>query len=661
MFNNFKNSILILIVFSLCFSTFGFVFYPKKAEATVPTIDAVQIRETIAGWVNNLAQWAKDYAIQAAQWAWEQRNTALKIAIAKFRKILLDMIVNEIITWIQGGGDPKFVTDWEGFLKNAVNIAGASTLEELIGKAKMQDLCNGNWGVRINIALSAPQKFGNNITCTLDQIAANFTNFVEDFHNGSWKTWIKVTETQNNPYGLYLTTLDEKLAREDAEKEASALRAAAGNGLLSHRVCKQQVCVDDHSGQKTISTGSFEENQIGTDCWCEMWETRTPGKVIADGLSKSLFSDVEWLQNNEEWESYVIAISDAIINRLVKEGVAAITSSDVGSSNSPVSNNNPAINQSSVVDTTPPTTQVVATDSWHVEITSNEQATIYYTLDGTTPTINSNIYIDPIEINMPKTLKWFGVDYHSNKEQVHTLNLNPPLLKKSVLASVAIPVDSGSVTLFANKPAIIYYTLDGTTPSPSSFKFIQKINLTQSDFLQWISVDVLAGETESLQKLTTAPPFTTITNLINPIANFTFSGATLNASGSKDPDNVPIIAMYEWDFDNDGNYDWYTADWDRDGNFDESKCTHTTTAVCVLEKDSSGNFKIPPMIGNGFHSMGFVSLDRPWEVSVYFQSSTQKIIGLRVTDDDGLSDVTKKIIIPSVQTPQSNGSTFSPR
>jgi hypothetical protein len=51
---------------------------------------------------------------------------------------------------------------------------------------------------------------------------------------------------------------------------------------------------------------------------------------------------------------------------------------------------------------------------------ANEPATIHFTLDGTTPTINSAIYSDPIPLTASTVLKFFAVDLAGNVEPVNT-------------------------------------------------------------------------------------------------------------------------------------------------------------------------------------------------------------------------------------------------
>ncbi|MFE7822084.1 PHB depolymerase family esterase [Priestia megaterium] len=74
-----------------------------------------------------------------------------------------------------------------------------------------------------------------------------------------------------------------------------------------------------------------------------------------------------------------------------------------------------------------------------VTLSPNEPATTYYTLDGSTPTVNSLKYSEPISINSSKTIKFFSVDAAGNQEGVKTevYKISGTSEKSSVFSSLA--------------------------------------------------------------------------------------------------------------------------------------------------------------------------------------------------------------------------------
>ncbi|MFH1979087.1 MAG: chitobiase/beta-hexosaminidase C-terminal domain-containing protein [Patescibacteria group bacterium] len=636
-----QTSIAGILIFLIVFSIAGNLMLPKKAQA-MTVIDPAHIATNVAGWIKDVALWIKDYAVQlkdlainAARWLWDQKNTALKIAMAKFRKILLDTIVNQIVAWIQGGGDPKFVTNWKGFLQDVADVAGGQVLEELLGEDLMRALCNPDWAIRINISLRTPQTFKQKVICKLSDIASNWNNFRDNFRNGGWKSWITVSESAGNPYGVYLTTLSEKLNKELEAQTASTNEARSGAGFLNDSVCKQAYSTDEEE----IFIGTWKEQDLPSGYTCQVWETRTPGKIVADTLGFSVRKDMEWLITNEEWESYIVAITDALINRLVTDGVMAITSSDISGSGPS------GVATSGLNDTEPAITTLTIYDPWHVQLTSNEDSLIYYTVDGSEPTVlSSNNYFGPIEIKSPTTLRWFSMDYWGNQEEKHSIELVVPFLTdQPEPATLAYAVGENTITFISSIPATIYYTLDGMGPTTASKKFMQKIELVEPITpVKWFAMTSQGIQESTQHELGLIPPFPNdeffaITDFINPIAIASApnsvsdgQGFALDPSGSHDPDDSDMIAMYEWDFDNDGLYDWWEADWNRDGIYDEARMRETGNP-----EDADYN----PIRG-GFSGMGIPENAPPGAIQVQYSGDGETInIRLRVTDNEGLYDI----------------------
>jgi len=634
-----------ILVFLTLFSSGAGLLAPKKANAaaTGSVIFRGDLPLDIAKWLVDKAEWIIDKAKVLA-------DDGADIAASAFAKSLMDYMTDEIIKWIQGGGDPKFVSDWGNFKKDVIEQTGAKFLEEMVGPTVMNNLCSGNWAVRIRIGLQKPPKFAERVKCTLDDIGANFDSFTQNFNNGGWQAWLTVAENQNNPYGLYLTAFDEKMKREARAGEAARDETQASGGFLSDKVCRRVTYYDAKTDSERERTGKFTKEDLAnldgmgndslSEVECQKWEVRTPGKIVADSLSEGLFKDIKWLQNKEKWQSYVVAIVNAVVNRLVTEGVSAIKSSDSDGTGGGTPGS-PKID-TDIFDTTPPTSTASIYGAWSVQITSNEPGMIFYTLNGKTPTAYSSVYDKPIKLATPVTLKWFAMDYSGNKEGVHTMELNPPFdtPPDGPPSSTVVAVNSTMGALIADKPATIYYTLDGTTPNTSSKKYIQALEATAGGMLKWFAVGTGGAETP-FHTLATQPPFPNaqLPNILDLVAPEAKIAAPDNASANQffiidptaswDSDSTPKIVMYQWDFDNDGKFDWWIVDWNRDGVFDESVCRDG--AECVV----SGGGSYSGDIGNGFQGMDVPQGAQAGAVEVKY-SSGQRGITLRVTDDEGL-------------------------
>jgi chitodextrinase len=109
-----------------------------------------------------------------------------------------------------------------------------------------------------------------------------------------------------------------------------------------------------------------------------------------------------------------------------------------------------------VADTTAPAVTVspiggTYTGTKSVTLTANETATIYYTLDGSTPTESSTVYIGAISISSNKTLKYFAKDTTGNVSTVqsasYTINIPDTTPPADVTNLAASNVAETSLTL----------------------------------------------------------------------------------------------------------------------------------------------------------------------------------------------------------------------
>lgn len=216
-------------------------------------------------------------------------ETASASIAAVLKKKFFDLMVDQIVVWIQGGGKPLFIDNWELFLGQYANIVTGDIVYEL----GMGAVCRP-FGIQLQLAVLQPPRFTNQISCTLDQIVGNALNFYNNFRNGGFIAYREMWQPRNNFYGALILAMDEKETRIADQRYAAQQEAQAGGGFLGTRKC------DPATGFCYITT---------------------PGMQIGAAAAKIVGADLDYIINAQDLAAYVAAISDAFINRLIREGV----------------------------------------------------------------------------------------------------------------------------------------------------------------------------------------------------------------------------------------------------------------------------------------------------------------------------------------------------
>lgn len=231
-------------------------------------------------------------------------------------KIILDWIVDETVTWIQGGGKPGFVTNWENFAQDAVNIGVGSVIQE----TNLAFLCSP-FKLQIQLSLMAPERFQHRIECTLDKIIANIDSFYDDFSQGGWLAYNTIWEPQNNYYGQILLIHDEAVVRAAQKKEAALNEALASKGFLSVKRCVEWN--DDYIDYCKALGGTDDSCKKDAPA-CSRHEIMTPGDAVGRLAGEAITSDIRWAENIKSWTA---ALVNATMNRLIKEGLSLMKKS----------------------------------------------------------------------------------------------------------------------------------------------------------------------------------------------------------------------------------------------------------------------------------------------------------------------------------------------
>jgi YD repeat-containing protein len=171
-----------------------------------------------------------------------------------------------------------------------------------------------------------------------------------------------------------------------------------------------------------------------------------------------------------------------------------------------------------------------------VTLTANEQAVIYYTTDRTTPTISSAVYATPLSIPATTTLTYFAKDTAGNSEAIKTQTYTVDIIAPVTTATPAGGTYSSAqtVTLSANESATIYYTTDGSAPTPSWSVYSGPLTISSTTTLKYFATDQVGNvEASKLQSYTINLDFASVRNFRTNIAYSTVQGA-YNAALSGD-------------------------------------------------------------------------------------------------------------------------------
>jgi len=319
----FKKSLIVFFTASIALS--GFVA-PKAKAITVSVIsqspDILGVLSDILA-ANNVTAAATTAETNQSIFEWSQQ-----VILEVLKKRLLDEMVDDVIQWIQNGDDPRFVTDWEEFLKDAGNAAVGDFAQEL----GLGFLCQP-FSTQLQAALFPVERFSNAISCTLDDIVANVENFYTDFEEGGWIGYHSAWEPQNNFFGAYSIAYREKFNRAVSAQAAASSEAQAGDGFLSTKSC-------DESPLR--STPDIDDDGTPGDYNCQI---TTPGSIVGDLVEDAVGVDFDYIVNARDLKAYVAAITNALINRLIREGIGGLsglsTNSNPGDDFLPVSQDNP--------------------------------------------------------------------------------------------------------------------------------------------------------------------------------------------------------------------------------------------------------------------------------------------------------------------------------
>ncbi|MDP3948642.1 MAG: hypothetical protein Q8Q17_01685 [bacterium] len=274
------------------------IFGVKKAYAQgVPSFDLSAFIQRISLIGTNIS----NNLGRISEWLY---TTALRIAV----NIMINEFQNQVVNWIAGNGNPKFITDWSGFLKDTVNKAAG----QVISESKLSQLCTGIGPlIRANFL---PVPYANTgVRCTLNQVVNNVDRFFNNFQTGGWIAYSYAMQPNNNYFGNLIQIQDQQLIDAVNAKDAANSQAKSSGGFLD-----QIKCLNGVMAGNTYTRGNEPED-------CTRSSIVTPGSAVAGIVSTSFGWKGNQIIKAERFEELVAAIVNASINRVMREGLSSLT------------------------------------------------------------------------------------------------------------------------------------------------------------------------------------------------------------------------------------------------------------------------------------------------------------------------------------------------
>lgn len=292
-----------------------FLWYPRSAKAIVPVFCVPTCQTWDLALSGPLGTVAPGYhvikevgigGVPTGFTSWDS------IAWLLAREIL-HIFTQEMVSWIrtgQFGGGPLFTTDLVGELFNAADNAAGHFLAQYASEEWYNLLC-APFRPHIYLALGSGRvPYIERARCTVTDIVDNLEDFYTDFSNGGWAAWFSTIEPQNNPYGLYLLSLEEKEQREREVTFDIRHNFLAGQGFIGLKKCAEGALLPPLHPQNPTPTKEF----------CTKYVTVTPGKVVEDQLIEALGKDVQKLGVADEINEILVEVFSQLLSWIVSGG-----------------------------------------------------------------------------------------------------------------------------------------------------------------------------------------------------------------------------------------------------------------------------------------------------------------------------------------------------
>lgn len=156
--------------------------------------------------------------------------------------------------------------------------------------------------------------------------------------------------------------------------------------------------------------------------------------------------------------------------------------------------------------------------------TTTDDATIYYTTDGSVPTTSSSVYSSAVSVNVTTTIKAIAVKDGYNNSSVASATFTLKVATPTFTPIAGSYESTQNVTISSStEGATIYYTTDGTDPTNTSTPYTSAISVGTNTTIKAIAVK------ENWSNSNVASATYTIATITPATLPFTWAGGTSDA------------------------------------------------------------------------------------------------------------------------------------
>ena len=226
-----------------------------------------------------------------------------------------------------------------------------------------------------------------------------------------------------------------------------------------------------------------------------------------------------------------------------------------GFTNSPVAVANYTIQPFAVVPTIMTPAGIYSTTQTVAIASTTPGASIFYTMDGSAPTTASRLYAGPVQISANATLNAIAAaqNYSNSPVASAVYTIAPPTPAPYFTTPAGSFTTAQVVAILDQVGGSIYYTTDGSTPTPKSHLYSSPLTVSSSETLEAIAIapgfssSAVTSATYTISTLAATPIFSIAGATYNVPQTLTFSDVTAGAiihytlDGSAPTVNSPVF------------------------------------------------------------------------------------------------------------------------